>query len=40
MLDVSTPIKAELAFSADGMTATGHGKSVVSVPWIGNDSAS
>jgi transglutaminase-like putative cysteine protease len=36
MLDVSTPLKAEMEFSADGMTATGHGKSVVSVPWIGN----
>jgi transglutaminase-like putative cysteine protease len=37
MLDVSTPIKAEIEFSADDMTATGHGKSVVTVPWIGND---
>jgi transglutaminase-like putative cysteine protease len=36
MLDVSTGIKAEMEFSVDGMTATGHGKSVVSVPWIGN----
>jgi transglutaminase-like putative cysteine protease len=36
MLDVSTPIKAEIQFSVDGMTATGHGKSMVSVPWIGN----
>jgi transglutaminase-like putative cysteine protease len=32
-----TPIKAEIEFSADEMTATGHGKSVVTVPWIGND---
>ena len=37
MLDVSTEIKAEMEFAVDGMTATGHGKSVVSVPWIGND---
>ena len=37
MLDVSKEIKAEIEFSVDGMTATGHGKSVVSVPWIGND---
>ena len=35
MLDVSTPLKAEMEFSVNGMTATGHGKSVVSVPWIG-----
>ena len=37
MLDVSTEIKAEMEFSVDGMTASGHGKSVVSVPWIGDD---
>jgi len=36
MLDVSNEIKAVMVFSVDGMTATGHGKSVVSVPWIGN----
>ena len=35
MLDVSKPIKAEMVYSADGMTASGSGKSVVSVPWIG-----
>jgi transglutaminase-like putative cysteine protease len=37
MLDVATPIKAEMEFSVDDMTATGHGKSVVTVPWIGSD---
>ena len=37
MLDISKEIKAEIEFTVDGMTATGHGKSVVSVPWIGND---
>src|SRR5262249_5614544 len=35
MLDITVPVRAELEFSADGMTATGNGKSVVSVPWIG-----
>ena len=37
MMDIATPIKVEMAFSADDMTATGHGKSVVTVPWIGNN---
>ncbi|HEV3271514.1 MAG TPA: DUF3857 domain-containing protein [Candidatus Methylacidiphilales bacterium] len=36
MLDISTPLQAEIEFSADGMTATGHDKSVVSPPWIGS----
>jgi transglutaminase-like putative cysteine protease len=36
MLDVSTAVRAELEYSADGMTADGNGKSMVSVPWIGN----
>jgi len=35
MLDVSVPLRAELEFSADSMTAAGGGKSVVSLPWIG-----
>ena len=35
MRDVATGLRAELEFSVDGMTATGGGKSVVSVPWIG-----
>ncbi len=35
MLDVSSEVRAELEFSADGMTASGNGRSVVSVPWIG-----
>lgn len=37
MLDISTPIKAEMEFTVDDMTATGHGNSVVTVPWIGNN---
>ncbi len=37
MLDVSTELHAEIEFSVSGMTATGNGKAVVSVPWIGND---
>ena len=35
MLDMSSGVRAELEFSADGMTADGSGKSVVNVPWIG-----
>ena len=35
MLDVSVPLHAELEFSVAGMTATGSGKAVVVVPWIG-----
>jgi transglutaminase-like putative cysteine protease len=37
MLDVSTPVQAQLEFSVDGMTASGSGKSMVSLPWIGKD---
>jgi len=36
MLDVSQPIKAEIEFTVDDIIASGHGKSVMSVPWIGN----
>ncbi|HUB68410.1 MAG TPA: DUF3857 domain-containing protein [Candidatus Methylacidiphilales bacterium] len=35
MLDVSKEINAEMTYSADGMTASGHGKAVVSMPWVG-----
>jgi transglutaminase-like putative cysteine protease len=35
MLDVSAPLRAELEFSVDSMTAAGNGKAVVSLPWIG-----
>jgi transglutaminase-like putative cysteine protease len=35
MRDVSTGLRAELEFSVDGMTASGGGKSVASMPWIG-----
>jgi len=35
MQDVSTGLRAELEFSVSGMTATGGGESVVSVPWVG-----
>jgi hypothetical protein len=37
MLDVTTPVRAELEFSVSGMTANGNGKSMVSVPWIGRN---
>jgi transglutaminase-like putative cysteine protease len=35
MLDVSTGLSAELEFTVDGMTASGAGKAVVNLPWIG-----
>jgi transglutaminase-like putative cysteine protease len=35
MLDISSPVRAELVFSVDGMTATGNGEAVVSLPWVG-----
>ncbi len=35
MLDMSASLRAELEFSANGMTAEGNGKSVITVPWIG-----
>ena len=35
MLDMSASLRAELEFSAEGMTADGNGKSVVTVPWMG-----
>jgi transglutaminase-like putative cysteine protease len=37
MLDVSKEIHVDMEFSVSGMIATGNGKAVVSVPWIGND---
>jgi transglutaminase-like putative cysteine protease len=37
MLDVSVPLRAELEFSVDSMTAAGSGKSVVGLPWIGKN---
>jgi hypothetical protein len=35
MLDMSSSLQAEMEYSVDGMTATGHGKAIVSLPWIG-----
>ena len=37
MLDMSSALHAELEFSVDGMTATGHGTAIVSLPWIGKN---
>jgi hypothetical protein len=37
MMDVTKEVHAEIEFSVSGMIATGSGKAVVSVPWIGND---
>ena len=36
VLDLSAPLRAEIEFSAEGLTASGEGKSVVSLPWIGH----
>ena len=37
MADMSSALHAQLEFSVDGMTAAGHGKAIVSLPWIGKD---
>src|SRR5581483_3068477 len=37
MMDMSSEVRAELEFSVEGLTATGSGKSVVSLPWIGKN---
>ncbi len=36
LLDMSAPMHAVLEFSAEGMTASGHDKAIVTVPWIGS----
>jgi transglutaminase-like putative cysteine protease len=35
MLDMSQGVRAELEFTAEGLTASGSGESIVSLPWIG-----
>ncbi len=37
MLDMSSALRAEVEYSVEGMTAAGHGKAIVSLPWIGKD---
>ena len=37
MMDVSVPLRAELEFSVDDVTAAANGKAVVSLPWIGRN---
>jgi len=37
MLDMSSSLRAELEFSVPGMIASGNGKAVVSLPWIGKN---
>jgi hypothetical protein len=37
MLDMSSSLRVEIEFSVDGMIATGSGKAVVSLPWIGKN---
>lgn len=35
LLDMATNLHAEIEFSAAGLTATGNGKSIVTLPWVG-----
>jgi transglutaminase-like putative cysteine protease len=35
MLDVSSTVHAVIEYSAEGMTASGNGKAMVSMPWVG-----
>jgi hypothetical protein len=35
MLDVSSAVHAEIEFTVDGLTASGSGKALVSMPWVG-----
>ena len=35
MLDISSPVRATVEFTVDGMTASGSGKAIVSLPWVG-----
>jgi hypothetical protein len=35
LLDMATNLHVELEFTADGMTANGNGKAMVTLPWIG-----
>jgi hypothetical protein len=35
MLDMTAPLHAVMEFTADGMIATGSGKAVASLPWVG-----
>jgi hypothetical protein len=37
MLDMSSALHAQLEYAVDGMTASGQGKAIVSLPWIGKD---
>ncbi len=35
MLDMKSPVRATIHYTVPGMTATGSGKAVVSLPWVG-----
>jgi transglutaminase-like putative cysteine protease len=37
MLDTSVPLRAELTYTASGLTANGGGKSIVSLPWMASN---
>ena len=37
LLDMSSGLRTEMEYSADGQTATGSGKAIVNLPWIGKD---
>jgi transglutaminase-like putative cysteine protease len=37
MMDITVPLRAELAYTASGLTANGGDKSIVSLPWLAKD---
>jgi transglutaminase-like putative cysteine protease len=37
MLDITAGVRAELEFAVEGMTASGDGKAVVNLPWMGKN---
>ncbi len=37
MMDITVPLRAELTYTASGLTANGGDKSIVSLPWIAKD---
>lgn len=37
VLDMSSDLHAEIEYSVDGLTASGNGKAIVNLPWIGNN---
>ncbi|HEY3763227.1 MAG TPA: DUF3857 domain-containing protein [Verrucomicrobiae bacterium] len=37
MMDINTPLRAELTYTASGLTANGGNESIVSLPWLAKD---